>query len=270
MPDTPASAHPTHATTAPSPATTRVLIVKAGHTTPELAAQLGDFEDWIAQGLRSSGLTVEHTVIDPRLPHATLPRPGDLAASGTGVVVTGSHAMVTDREPWSEATAAWLAEVARSQRVPVLGICYGHQLLAHALGGEVWAHPGGLELGSVNVQATPATPDDELMGHLPPAWVAQAVHRQSVRRLPSGAVHLAHNAFEPHHAFRWGPCAWGVQFHPEFSAEAMQGYIRHLAHEGGVSATAPQPATVQSTPHAASLLGRFATLVATRPWDTPT
>jgi GMP synthase (glutamine-hydrolysing) len=269
MPEAPARAHPEAADTPTPPATARVLIIKTGHTTPTLSARLGDFEDWIVQGLRSSGLGVAHAVTDPRLPHANLPRPEELAASGTGVVITGSHAMVTDREPWNEATAAWLAGVARTQRVPVLGICYGHQLLAHALGGEVWPHPGGLELGSVNVHATPAAANDALMGHLPAAWSAHTVHRQSVRHLPAGAVHLAHNAFEPHHAFRWGRCAWGVQFHPEFSTEAMRGYIRHLANDSGVPATTLHQAQVLPTPHAASLLGRFATLVATNPWNTP-
>src|SRR5690348_8631928 len=73
-----------------------------------------------------------------------------------GVVVTGSHSMVSHREPWSERAAQWLAGVVESDRVPVLGICYGHQLLAHALGGEAGDHPAAIEIGTVQVRTTEA------------------------------------------------------------------------------------------------------------------
>src|SRR3546814_10473402 len=67
-----------------------------------------------------------------------------------GVIVTGSGAMVTQRRDWSEATAAWLREAAHAG-VPGFGICYGHQLLAHALRGEVGDNPNGRKLGTVAV-----------------------------------------------------------------------------------------------------------------------
>ncbi len=88
------------------------------------------------------------------------------------------------------------------------------------------------------------------------------MHWQSVRRLPVGAVHLARNAHEAHHAFRAGPCAWGVQFHPEFSDVALRAYLEGLgptlAREG-VDAQAVA-AKLQPTPAAASVLPAFAEL----------
>jgi GMP synthase (glutamine-hydrolysing) len=215
-----------------------LAIFKAGSTFPSLAAELGDFEDWIARRLAPS-VARPLRVVDPRCD--ALPDPASLA----GVIITGSHAMVSDREPWSEACAAWLA-AAVPAGLPVLGICYGHQLLAHALGGEVGYHPGGLEIGTVEVETTPAAADDALFAALPPRFPAQVVHRQSVLRLPPGAVCLARNAFEPHHAFRIHR-AWGVQFHPEFSAEAMAGYLAQLA----------QPGTPRATPEAEGVLRGF-------------
>ena len=237
-----------------------LLIVKTGDTLPELHARLGDFEDWIAQGLAQAQTGLPVQVADPR-GSVTLPDPSSIA----GVVVTGSHAMVSDRADWSEATAAWLAQ-AVAEGVPVLGICYGHQLLAHALGGEVNNHPQGLEMGTTQVHTSAEAANDPLMAHLPPVFAAQVAHRQSVRHLPPGAVLLAGNGFEPHHACRVGPSAWGVQFHPEFGPEASTGYVQHLQADlrtQGLDPTA-MAARVTASPEAASLLARFATLVATR------
>ena len=71
------------------------------------------------------------------------------------VVVTGAHDMVPEHALWSETASAWLRELVGRQ-VPTLGICYGHQLLAHALGGEVGYHPRGSEVGTVSVTLLPA------------------------------------------------------------------------------------------------------------------
>ncbi len=235
-------------------------IIKTGDTLPALRAAHGDFEDWIASGLAQapSANPINVQTLDPRIT-TEWPAPDQIA----GVVITGSPAMVTDREPWSERTAGWLADVVGAQ-VPVLGICYGHQLLAHALGGEVARHPAGLEIGTVAVQRLVGAEGDALLGHLPTSFDAQVVHEQSVRRLPPGAVPLAANAHEAHHAFRVGPCAWGVQFHPEFSDTVMRDYVGYFApslKRRGVDADALR-AQVRAAPESAGLLARFASLVA--------
>ena len=231
--------------------TSPLLILKAGATFPALAQTLGDFDDWIRTGLDAPGLGIR--VVDAR--HGELPPPQALA----GVVITGSHAMVSDREPWSEAAAAWLRGAVQAG-LPVLGICYGHQLLAHSLGGTVGYHPGGIEIGTVSVQLQPAAGDDPVLAELPPVFPAQVVHRQSVQQLPEGAVRLAANAFEPNHAFRVGPAAWGVQFHPEFSAQAMRAYVERLGPElrGEGHDPAALAAGVADTPAAARVLRNFA------------
>ncbi len=223
-----------------------LLILKVGSTHPHIAAELQDFEHWIQAGLQDDSLPV--TVVDPREGEA-LPAQADIA----GVVITGSHSMVSDREPWSETAAAWLRDTVAAE-VPVLGICYGHQLLAHALGGEVGYHPQGIELGTVPVSLHEAAQDDPLFAGLPTQFDAQAAHRQSVQRLPDGATLLAGNHFEPHHAFRFGTRAWGVQFHPEFGEAATRAYLVTL--NGDVPEGAVRPTDV-----AASVLPRFARIV---------
>jgi GMP synthase (glutamine-hydrolysing) len=187
-----------------------------------------------------------------------LPAPRDFANAFAGVIVTGSGAMVTDRSPWSERTAAWLGEAARAG-MPVLGICYGHQLLAHALGGEVGDNPAGREMGTIELETVPDAAGDALFAGLPARFPAQATHLQSVLRMPDGATLLARSAGDACHAFRWGDAAWGVQFHPEFSTTHMRGYVQArreaLAREGRDPDRVA--AGVGAAPHARRVLRRF-------------
>lgn len=82
--------------------------------------------------------------------------------------------------------------------MPALGICYGHQLLGHALGGTVGNHPDGGEFGTVEVRLLPEAAADPLFAGLPAVFPAQLFHRQSVLYLPSGAQVLASSQREPH------------------------------------------------------------------------
>jgi GMP synthase (glutamine-hydrolysing) len=175
-----------------------------------------------------------------------------------GVIVTGSGAMVTDLEPWSEATAQWLRDAAHAG-LPLLGICYGHQLIAHALGGEVGWHPDGREMGTVELELHDSALHDPLFSGLPERFAAQATHLQTVLRAPEGATVLARSVHDACHAFRWGDRAWGLQFHPEFSTVHMRGYVRArhdaLRSEGRCPRAVAR--TVSATPHARRVLRRF-------------
>jgi hypothetical protein len=94
-----------------------------------LLARRGPYSGWILRGMGFTPSAAE--VIDPRKGDP-LPEPTRFG----GVVVTGSAALVSDREAWSEQTARWIGGVLADD-IPFLGICYGHQLLAHGQGGEV-------------------------------------------------------------------------------------------------------------------------------------
>ncbi|MDX1457824.1 MAG: glutamine amidotransferase [Marinobacter sp.] len=232
----------------------RVVILKTGSTYPAIANAFGDFEDWFVAGLSPE---LEQTIVD-----VALEAPPGQAQDWDGIVVTGSPAMVSERAPWSERTASWLAQ-AVEQQVPVLGVCYGHQLLAHALGGQVGFHPNGRESGTFPVRLNEHGCQDPLLGQLPEQFPAQLTHLQSVLTLPPGATLLASSAFEPNQAFRVGSNAWGVQFHPEFSAPIMRAYLEVQSpslREEGLDPDA-LIAGVTDTPEAASLLQRFSQLV---------
>jgi len=230
-----------------------ILLIKTGATLSPIMAEHGDFEDWFAQGL---GLPAVSLVEVYR--QQPLPDPTTLASKVAGVVISGSAAMVTEREDWSERTAAWLRRAAATG-VPVLGVCYGHQLLAHALGGEVGRNPRGRQIGTVRAQRLPAAQDDPLLGFLPPDFTAQTSHSEIVLRPPPGIRPLAVSPKDEHFALRFSENVWGVQFHPEFSAPVMGEYIRLRAdalRSEGLSPEALKTA-VEDTPLARAVLRRF-------------
>ncbi len=230
-----------------------ILVVKLGSTTPALAHRQGDFEDWITAGLGVPPAQV--AVADPR--QSPLPDPRQFA----GVVLTGSHSMVTDHEAWSERTAQWIPAVVEAN-TPLLGICYGHQLIAYALGGEVGPNPSGRESGTVEITLRDEARTDPLFAELPTVFAAHVSHAQSVLRLPPGAIWLAASRREPHHAFALGPRTWGVQFHPEFNELAARTYVD--ACSGELRGQGDEPgqlqASIAATPHAAAVLRRFGEL----------
>ena len=122
----------------------RFLIIKTGETMSEVAARFGDYEDWFARGLRFERQLVD--VADVR--HgALLPPIEELLGAYCGVLITGSSAMVTEREEWSVRTGTWLE--AALGKIPVLGVCYGHQLIGDVLGGKVGTNPAGREIGTI-------------------------------------------------------------------------------------------------------------------------
>jgi GMP synthase (glutamine-hydrolysing) len=239
----------------PSSTSARPLcLIKAGSTYPENIAETGDFEDWLIAGL---GLPEDAVCVLDAREVAELPPPGECA----GVLIGGAHAMITDEMPWMKRLADWTARVVAAQ-VPFLGICFGHQMLARAMGGRVDFHPQGREIGSVPIELHPAAETDPLFADMPTRFRAHAVHAQSVVTLPPGAELLAGNSFEATHAFRVGGCAWGVQFHPEFNPARMSVYLDHFAptlHAVGQDAASIRAGLV-ATPESASLLPRFARL----------
>jgi GMP synthase (glutamine-hydrolysing) len=108
--------------------------------------------------------------------------------------------------------------------VVLLGICLGGQLLAHVAGGTVAAGSGRPEFGSTPITMRPEAAEDPLFRGLPPTVPAIERHRDAITALPPGAAWLAESAACPHQAFRLGPAAWGVQFHPEVAAERLRGW----------------------------------------------
>lgn len=192
-----------------------IYIIKTGETFETTKAKFGDFDRWV--GNVANDRTVKTIEV---LKSATLPN----LNSAKGFIITGSHSMVTDESVWSLKLEKYIKQIA-ARKIPLLGICYGHQLIAKALGGKSGYNKKGKEIGTVKIKRTHPGQQDPLLKDVPTDFYAYETHYQSVLKLPQKAVVLAKNAHDAHQAVRFAASVWGVQFHPEFDREIMAEYI---------------------------------------------
>ncbi|MBA4205122.1 MAG: GMP synthase [Polymorphum sp.] len=235
-----------------------ILIIQTGTPPADLRTQWGEQGDWFRSALEGLGLDV--SVVQPHLGEA-LPEPADVR----GAAITGSWSMVSDREDWSERTADWIRS-AMAQDLPLFGVCYGHQLMAHALGGRVDYHPGGPEVGQLPVTLSAAGLADAALAGVPQQFDVFLTHEQSVLELPAGAEVLARSAHDPHQILRYGRNALSVQFHPEFFPDLMRSCIerRRSSFEAKGADVEGLLAAVSETPVSRQMLRQFCAAAAGR------
>ncbi len=132
-----------------------------------------------------------------------------------GCVVTGSRASVYWDEPWIADLKSWVGE-AIDRGLPFLGVCYGHQLLADVLGGEVEAMDD-YEIGYRTVEHDG---ESDLLAGLDAEFTVFTTHSDRVSEVPPGAEVIAENDYGIH-GFRHDD-VWAVQFHPEYDTETAE------------------------------------------------
>jgi len=224
-----------------------------GDPVPDVERSRGSFTALIREVLGDTW-AAPVVVLDAR--RGELPSHNETAA----LVITGSPESVVSRAPWIQEAERALAAAVRAG-VPTLGICFGHQLLAQALGGLVEPNPSGREMGTVEVERLS---EDPLFGLALWPLAANMSHRDSVTRLPPGARLIARTRLDPHAAVRFAPRAWGVQFHPEFDSDVMRGYIaarREALEREGIE---PSSLVARDAPEAAQVLRTFVGLAVAR------
>jgi GMP synthase (glutamine-hydrolysing) len=230
----------------------KLLLIQTGEAPESLTAQCGGFADWFRAAMRIDATRLQVARVDEG---AALPKPETIS----GAVITGSAAMVTDRADWSERTAGWI-RAAMTAGTPLFGVCYGHQLMADALGGSVGWLPAGREIGTQAITHRNGTHACGWADGLPATFPAHTTHRQSVLTPPPGSEVLARSARDPHQLLRYAPHAISSQFHPEFTAAHMRAYIAARADTLREEGLDPDVLTAQAreTEVARELLERFA------------
>ncbi len=237
----------------------KVLLVKAGEAASEVRKSAGDYDRWFQDAV--DGAPVSFEIVRPyqgeRLPPAERYR---------AVIVSGSPLSATEQAPWMRETAAWLRDAVEAG-IPVLGVCFGHQLLGLAFGARVVRNPKGREMGTVRVRLTPEGEGDPLFSGLDREIAVEATHEDIVTDAPASLIPLAANESTDLQAFRGGKSGWGVQFHPELSESGLRTLAesrRAILDREGVARGLPDGegsrrvlGSIGPTPHGRRILMNF-------------
>ena len=198
-------------TAAPDPTTTstvRVGLLQCGHVRADVATDHGDYPELFAALLADAPVElVTYVAADGHLPDD--PRACD------GWLITGSASSVYEPLPWIDEAGRFLARVVEAE-VPLVAVCFGHQLLAQALGGRVERSDQGWGVGVHRydvVAPLPGWPEPTP----PQELTIFASHQDQVTVLPDGATVLAASEHCPVAAYSLGPRVVAVQAHPEFT-----------------------------------------------------
>lgn len=202
------------------PAPLRVALLQCGHVHEDLVPEHGDYPELFAGLFAGHGLAL--TTIDA----ATEALPPVDAFDGW--LVSGSACSAYDPLPWIPALEDLLRALVAAE-APIVAVCFGHQVLAQAMGGRVERSSAGWGAGAHRYEVCgPA-------GHPPPPWMTPATvdgavtilasHQDQVVELPEGARRWLRTDHCPIAGYVLGPAALAIQPHPEFTAPISRGLV---------------------------------------------
>ena len=181
-------------------------ILQCGHAPDDVQAQHGDFDTMFAHLLQGQGFTFKTwNVVDKVFPSSPLEADGWLI-SGSKHGAYEDHAFI---KPLSE-----LIKNIYASAQPMVGVCFGHQIIAQALGGKVEKFNGGWAIGR----------QDYTFG-THGAVTLNAWHQDQVTALPLGAEVIAKSDFCKYAGVVYGKKAYTIQPHPEFSNTIFADYV---------------------------------------------
>lgn len=202
---------------------------------------------WFAQALN---IPINEILVCNPAHGDELPKQSEFAVA----IITGSWSMVTDKLDWSERTAQWARQLIKDDK-PLLGVCYGHQIMAHAMGGVVDYNPNGKEQGTFAINLNQDGLKDDLLGQMPKEFMVHLSHSQSVMQAPAGATVLAFNQHDANQIIRYGKNTISFQFHPEFTVDILRSCMASL--KPNAIGSFSNPNDMPATPLALDLMKKF-------------
>jgi len=199
----------------------KILLLVAGKTNLSIRNMFGDKTVWFNKIIEDCG--AEMKVIEAYKGEKYNETDGD------GWIITGSADSVMDQKDWM---IYMEDKIIKAQRLgkPILGVCFGHQILAKALGGTVMRNPHGWEVGSHKIVLTNEGKTTNLYKNLPSKLTVYETHQDTVSTLPPNSKLLAKNSMGVQSFMCLG--SYGIQFHPEFNFEIMQAYTKLNKSQG--------------------------------------
>lgn len=184
----------------------KIGILQTGLAPETLAAELGDYPDMFARLLDGHGFTfATFRVVEGQFPASV--------KECDGWLITGSRHGVYEDHPWIPPLEQFIRD-SFAAHVPVVGICFGHQIVAQAMGGKVERYPEGWAVGATDYDFGSRT------------MRLNAWHRDQVIVPPPQAKVIASNEFCTNAALLYGTQALTVQAHPEFRPEFVEGLMK--------------------------------------------
>jgi GMP synthase-like glutamine amidotransferase len=184
----------------------QIGILQTGESPDALRADMGDYPDFFETLLAGRGLTFRRWAV----------LRNDFPASVQdcdGWLITGSRFGAYEDHPWIPPLEDFI-RTAYAQHVPVVGICFGHQIIAQAMGGKVEKYQGGWSVGPTEYDFGDRT------------YTLNAWHQDQVTRKPEAAEVIASTDFCENAALLYDDRMFTVQPHPEFRKEFVEGLIK--------------------------------------------
>lgn len=201
----------------------RLGILQTGKVNEALVGRFGEYPDMFARLYRAADPSIEarsYAVVDGELPAA----PGECDTW----LITGSRHGVYDGLPWIEPLKAFLRR-ARAAGVPIIGICFGHQIMAEAFGGHAEKSAMGWGVG---VQKYALAQPPGWMADAPSSVPVHVLHQDQVTAVPADATCIASSPFCEYAMLTYGdpqaPEAISIQSHPEFDETFMRALIERI------------------------------------------
>lgn len=195
----------------------KIAILLCGHVHPDLVDEHGQYSEMVASLLDPHHEAIEYASFD--VTQEQFPRDN---SDFDAVIISGSHVSVYDDYPWIKSLETYLQALIQTNK-KIIGICFGHQILAQCLGGEVIKSPKGWGIGSYQTRLV----EKRAWMHQPLETLNLLVsHQDQVVKAPTQANILYQSSFCPNYMMQIDEHILTVQGHPEFKADYLKVLIK--------------------------------------------